>query len=69
MTLLIILTLLMLKLMRSLRSLKCLKATVQSTFTAQKTNACSPWTTCSVFNWKYLYWVNLVQKVKIISLS
>ena len=27
------------------------------------------WTVCSVFSWKYLFWVNLVQKLKIISLS
>ena len=55
--------------MRSLRSSKCLKTTVELTFTTQKANACSPWTVCSVFNWKYLFWVNLVQKLKIISLS
>ena len=30
---------------------------------------CSPWTACSAFNLKYLFWVNLVQKLKIISLS
>ena len=41
--------------MRSLRSLKCLKTTVQLTFTTQKANVRSPWTTCSVFNWKYLF--------------
>ena len=35
----------------------------------QKANASSPWTVCSIFNWKYLFWVNLVQKLKIISLS
>ena len=55
--------------MRSLRSSKCLKTTVELTFTTQKANACSPWTACSVFDWKYLFWVNLVQKLKIISLS
>ena len=59
----------MFKIMRSLRSSKCLKTTVELTFTTQKANACSPWTACSVFNWKYLFWVNLVQKLKIISLS
>ena len=32
-------------------------------------NACSPWTACSAFNWKNLLWVNLVQKLKVISLS
>ena len=41
--------------MRSLRSSKCLKTTVELTFTTQKANACSPWTACSVFNWKYLF--------------
>ena len=35
-------------------------------FTTQKA---SPWTACSVFNWKYLFWVYLVQKLKNISLS
>ena len=69
MTLLIILNLLMFKIMRSLRSSECLKTTVELPFTAQKANACSPWASCSVFNWKYLFWVNLVQKLEIISLS
>ena len=55
--------------MRSLRSSKCLKTTVELTFTTQKSNTCSPWTACSVFNWKCLFWVNLVQKLRIISLS
>ena len=55
--------------MRSLRSSKCLKTTVDLTFTSQKANPCSLWTACSVFNWKYLFGVNLVQKLKIISLS
>ena len=50
--------------MISLRFSKCLKTTFELTFTTQKANACSPWTACSVFNWK-----NLVQKLKIISLS
>ena len=59
----------MLQIMRSLRSSKCFKTTVELTFTTQKGNACSPWTACSVFNWKYIFWVNLVQKVKIIGLS
>ena len=40
--------------MRSLRSLKCLKTTLELTFTTKKANACSPWTTFSVFKWKYL---------------
>ena len=55
MTLLINLTLLMFKIMRSSRSSKCLKTTVELTFTAQKANACSPWTACSIFEWKYLF--------------
>ena len=59
----------MFKIMRSLRSWKCLKTTVELTFTTQKANSCSPWTACSVFNWKNLFWVNLIQKLKIISLS
>ena len=46
----------MFKIMRSLRSSKCLKTTVELTFTTQKANACSPWTACSVFDWKYLFW-------------
>ena len=52
-----------------LRSSKCLKTTVKLTPTTQRANAISPWTACSVFDWKYLFWVNLVQKPKIISLS
>ena len=56
------------KKMRSLRSLKCLK-TVELTCTAQKLNTCSPWTACSLFDWKYLFWANLIQKLKIKSLS
>ena len=51
------------------QTLKYLKTTVEMTFTIKKANACSPWTASSVFNWKYLFWVNLVQKFKIISLS
>ena len=38
--------------MRSLRSSKSLKTTVELMFTAQKANACSPWTACSVLHWK-----------------
>ena len=45
----------MFKIMRILRSLKCLKTTVEVTFTTQKASVCSPWTACSVFNWKYLF--------------
>ena len=59
----------MFKIMRSLRSSKCLKTTVDLTFTTQKANACSPWTACFVFKWKYFFSVNLVQKHKIIILS
>ena len=57
----------MFKMIRFLRSSKCSKATVTLTFNI--TNACSPWTTCSVFDWKYPFWVNLVQKLNILSLS
>ena len=59
----------MFKIMRSLRSSKYLKATIELTFITQEGNACSPWTACSVFKWKYHFWVNFVQKLKIISLS
>ena len=48
------------KVMRSLRPSNCLKTTVELTFATQKASARSPWTACSVFNWKYLFWVNLV---------
>ena len=59
----------MFKIMRFLRSLKLSKTTVQLTFTTQKANTYSPWTDCSVFEWKYPFWVNLIQKLKIVSLS
>ena len=59
----------MLKTMRSLRSSKRLKTTVELTLTTQKANASSAWTACSVVDWKYLSWVNLARKFKIISLS
>ena len=52
----------MFKIMRSLRSAKCLKTRVELKFTTQKANTCSSFTACSVFYWKYLFWVNLVQK-------
>ena len=55
--------------MRFLRSSKCSKITVELTFAVEKVNACSPWTACSVLDWKYYFWVNLVQKLKIVSLS
>ena len=38
-----------------LRSSKFVETTVELTFTTQNANTCSPWTTCSVFNWKYLF--------------
>ena len=57
----------MFTIMRSLRSSKCLRTTVESTFTTKKTKACSSSTASSVFDWKYFFWVNLVQKLKIIS--
>ena len=59
----------MFKITRFLRSSKCSKTTVELTFTTQKANTCSPWTACSVFDWKYPFWVHLVQKLKFISLS
>ena len=39
--------------MKILRSSKCSKATVDLKFTTQKASACSRWTACSVFDWKY----------------
>ena len=57
------------KIIRSLRYSNCLKTTVELMFATQKASTCSPWTACSVFNWKYLFWVNLIQKLRIISLS
>ena len=57
------------KKIKPLTSSKCLKTTVELTFTTLKANACGPWTACSVSNWKYFFWVNLVQKLKIFSLS
>ena len=59
----------MFKIMGSSRSSKCSKITVELTFTTQKANVCSPLTACSFFDWKYIFWVNLVQKLKIITLS
>ena len=59
----------MFKIMRSMRSSKCLKTTFELTFATQKANYCSPWTACSAFNWKYLFRVNLVQELRITSLS
>ena len=38
-----------------MRSLRSLKAPVELALTTEKANAFSPWTTCSVFNWKYLF--------------
>ena len=57
------------KTMRSLRPWKCLKRKNELTFTTQKANACSPWNGCSVFNWKYVFEVNFVQQLKIITLN
>ena len=57
------------KRMRFLRSWKCSKTTVESTFTTQKGKVSISWTDCSVSDWKYPFWVNLVQKLKIVSLS
>ena len=48
---------------------KMFKKAVELTFTIQKANVCSPWTACSVLNWKFFFWINLVQKLKVISLS
>ena len=59
----------MFKILRSLRSSKRLKTTVELMFTTQKANACSLWTACFAFDWKYLFRVNLVQKLEINSLS
>ena len=50
--------------MRSLRPWRCLRTIAELTFTIQKENACSPWTQLDI-----TFWVNLVQKLKIISLS
>ena len=36
----------------------------QLTFTTQKANAWSPWTACSVFDWKYPFHVNLIKTEK-----
>ena len=36
----------------------------QLTFTTQKANAWSPWTACSVFDWKYPFHVNLIKTAK-----
>ena len=52
-----------------MRSSKFSKTTVEFTFTTQEVNARSPQTSCSVFDWKYPFWINWVQKLKIISLS
>ena len=60
----------MFKIMRPLRSLECLKTTVELTFTTQKVNTCSPWTACSVFDWKYLFgqicWSKLKFRIRLI---
>ena len=53
--------------MRFLRSLKRSKTRVELTFTKQKRNASSPWTACFVFDWKYPFWVNMVQKLNLLT--
>ena len=45
------------------------KNSVELTLTKQKAKVCRPWTFYFVFDLKYLFWVNLVQKLKIIGLS
>ena len=55
--------------MTSLRSLKCLKATVQLTFTTQKTNACSPWDYLFCFQVEIPFLGKFGPKFKMISLS
>ena len=55
--------------MKFLRSLICSRTIAELTFTIQKAHTRNPWTACSVFDWKYPFWVNLVQKLKIVSLS
>ena len=56
------------KITRFLWSLKFSKTTVELTFTTQKANAWSPWTGCSIFPWKYPFWLNLVQKLSNLTL-
>ena len=58
----------MFKIASSFRSSKCLKTTVELTITIKKAKPCSPWNACSVFDWKYLSGINLVQSFKIITL-
>ena len=53
----------MIKIMRFLRSLKYSKTSIELKFTTQKAETCSPWTACSVFDWKYRFLVKLVQKL------
>ena len=48
---------------------KIFKTTVEFTFTTQEVNAHSPQTSCSVFDWKCPFWINLVQKLKIMRFS
>ena len=55
--------------MRFLRSSKCSKTAVELAFITEKANSCIPRNACSVFYWKYPFWVNLVQKLKIVSLN
>ena len=45
----------MFKMMSSVRSSKCLKTTFELRFITKNTKDCSPWTACSVFDWKYVF--------------
>ena len=53
--------------MRFLRSPKCSKTIVELMFTTQKANACGLLDFCLVL--LYPFWVNLIPKLKIVSLS
>ena len=43
---------------------KMFKNNCWTTFTTQKAKAWSPWTACSVFDWKYHFLVNLIKTVR-----
>ena len=53
----------MFKICRFLRSSNCSEIRAELTF------YCSLWTVCSVFDWKYSFWVYLVQKLNIVRQS
>ena len=53
----------MFKIMRFLRSPKCSKTFIELTLTTQKACSLLDWLFCSVV------WVNLIQKLKIVSLG